>query len=204
MSRVVTEIVILTFKPDINTDELLARAIEVISRQPGLRRVKWGRWEEDANKVQMMINWDDISSHHKFAQSTDYPDLLALLDTTLAAPVAIIHVHFDEDAINKVLDDPVVELATLYGVTDGFEEAISRTLAVGSESDGFLRCARGHVVEEIAVSEEAAKGKGHFTAVSWTSLQARWDATKRKEVQESGLLVVEKIAGYEVHHVKFR
>ncbi|KAL4903454.1 hypothetical protein BDW74DRAFT_156422 [Aspergillus multicolor] len=204
MSRIVTEIVTIPFKPEAKIDEVVPKTIPVISAQEGCRRLKWGRWEEDPSKVQMMINWDDISFHQKFIESPDYPNLLGLLEGILSGPPSIMHVHFDEEAINKITDDPVVELATFYAIEEGFEEAVTRTLAVGSESEGCLRYARGNVVEEIAVSEGEVKGKGHYAAISWTSLQARLEATKRDEVKESGLAVVSKIGGYEVHHVKFQ
>ncbi len=151
-----------------------------------------------------LTDWDDISSHYKFMQGPAYPNLLATLDGLLAVAPALIHAHFDEEAINKVLDDPVVELATFYGITEGFEEAVDRTLAVGSDSEGCLRYTRGDVVEEISPSETEPKGKAHYAAISWTSVQARLDATTRKEVQESGQAVVSKVGGYEVHHVRFQ
>lgn len=137
-------------------------------------------------------------------QGPAYPGLLATVDGLLATGPAIIHAHFDEEAINKIIDDPVVELATFYGITEGFEEAVDKTLAVGSESEGFLRYTRGDVVEEISPGETEPKGKGHYAAISWTSVQARWNATTRKEVQESGQAVVGKVGGYEVHHVRFQ
>lgn len=56
MSRVVTEIVNLTFNSDTEIDKPMTRLTEILSKQEGLRRIKWGRWEEDANKVQMMIS----------------------------------------------------------------------------------------------------------------------------------------------------
>lgn len=137
-------------------------------------------------------------------EGSAYPGLLATLDGLLADAPALFHVHFDEKAINRILDDPVVELATLHGVTEGFEEAIDRTLAAGGESEGCLRYTRGDVVEEISPSEAVPKGKAHYAAISWTSVQARMDATTKKEVQESGQAVVSKVGGYEVHHVKFQ
>ncbi|KAL4913117.1 hypothetical protein BDW62DRAFT_193242 [Aspergillus aurantiobrunneus] len=204
MSRVVTEIVNITFTPGANVEETIALLTSTLTQQEGFIRLKWGRWEEDADEVQMMINWADISFHRKFEQSAEYPAFLARLDGILAAPPALIHVHFDEEMLNKILAGPVVELATFYGIAEGFEEAVEKTLAVGSESKGCLGYVRGDVVEEIAASESQPKGRAHYAAIAWTSAQAHWDATKRPEVQESGLLTVEKVGGYEAHHVKFQ
>ncbi|KAL4927779.1 uncharacterized protein BDV17DRAFT_292267 [Aspergillus undulatus] len=206
MSRTVTEIVTLSFTPETNVSEPVAKAIPIISRQPGFRGLKWGSWEEDQTKVQMMIHWDDISSHITFTQSNEYPDLLYQLEGILTATPSIIHVHFEggDEKISKLLSDPIVELATFFNPTDGFEGAMSHTLVVGSQSEGCLGYVRGEVVEEIAPVEGKAKGKAAYAAISWTSLQARLEATKREEVVQSGGRVVGSVGGYEVHHVQFQ
>ncbi|KAL4753152.1 hypothetical protein BDW72DRAFT_169419 [Aspergillus terricola var. indicus] len=204
MSRIVTEIVNIPFTPGTDVDSLISKTISVISKQEGFRRLKWGRWEDDQTKVQMMINWDDISLHQKFIDSPDYPNLLGLLEGLLTGPPSIIHVHFDEESINRIADGPIAELATFYAIGEGFEETVGRSLSVGKESEGCLGYARGNVVEEIAVSEGEAKGKGHYVAISWTSLQARLDAAKRDEVKESFSVLASKVGGYKVHHVKFQ
>ncbi|KAL4972094.1 hypothetical protein BDW66DRAFT_12413 [Aspergillus desertorum] len=204
MFQIVTELVTIPFTPETDIDSVIHKLIPVISKQEGFRQLKWGRWEEDQTKVLMMINWDDISFHQRFIDSPDYPNLLGLLEGLLTGPPSIIHVYFDEEALNMIIDGPIVELATFYAIGEGFEEAVERSLAVERESEGCLGYVRGNVVEEIAVSEGKAKGKGHYAAISWISLQARLDATKRDKVKESGLVVGGKVRGYEVHHVKFQ
>ncbi|KAL4759461.1 uncharacterized protein BDW70DRAFT_169290 [Aspergillus foveolatus] len=204
MPRIVTEIVNIPFTQETDVDSLIPKTVAVISKQEGFRRLKWGRWEEDQNKVQMMINWDDISFHQKFIDSPDYPNLLGLLEGLLTGPPSIIHVHFDEDSINRIVDGPIVELATFYAIGEGFEETVEESLGVKKESEGCLGYVRGDVVEAIAVSEGEAKGKGHLVAISWTSLQARLDAAERDKVKESFSVIAGKVRGYEVHHVKFQ
>ncbi|KAL4793409.1 hypothetical protein BDV19DRAFT_391245 [Aspergillus venezuelensis] len=206
MPRIVTEIANVSFVPEANIDETLSQAVAIISRQPGLRSLKWGRWEEDPNRVQMMHIWEDISSHTSFMQSIDYPSLISLFDDILTGEPAIIHVYFDGDdtKINKILADPLVELATFFGPRDDFEVAVTNTLNVGTASEGCLDYVRGEVVEEIAATEDGVKEKAQYLAISWTSLEDRVAATKRPEVQESGLRVVQSIGGLEVHHVKFK
>ncbi|KAL4771757.1 hypothetical protein BDW60DRAFT_207822 [Aspergillus nidulans var. acristatus] len=204
MSRIVTEIVNIPFTQETDVDSLIPKTISVISKQEGFRRLKWGRWEEDQTKVQMMINWDDISFHQKFIDSPDYSNLLGLLEGLLTGPPSIIHVHFDEDSINRIVDGPIAELATFYAIGEGFEETVEESLGVEKESDGCLGYVRGDVVEKIAVSEGKAKGKGHYVAISWTSSQARLDAAKRDKVKESFWVIASKVGGYEIHHVKFQ
>ncbi|KAL3491290.1 hypothetical protein BJX62DRAFT_205544 [Aspergillus germanicus] len=204
MPTPVTEVVVLTVKPDADVDGPAEGLFSIIARQEGFRRLKWGRWEEDQNKVQLMINWDDISSHIAFTQSgADYQELFAGLTPLIAAAPEIFHLQIDPDTINKILDDPIVELATFFLVGEGFEEAVTNTLAVGTKSEGCLGFARGPVVEELAY-EDGPKGKAHYAAISWTSLEARTATTQREDVKESGQLLIGKIGGYEVHHVKFQ
>ncbi|KAL6237593.1 hypothetical protein BDW75DRAFT_75965 [Aspergillus navahoensis] len=204
MSRIVTEVVNIPFTLETDIDSLIPKTIPVISEQEGFRRLRWGRWEENQTKVQMMINWDDISFHQRFIDGPDYPDLMGLLEGLLTGPPSIIHVHFDEETINRIVDCPIVELATFYAIDEGFEETVERSLAVEKESEGCLGYVRGNIVEEVALSEGGLKGKGHCAAISWTSLRARLDATKRDKVKESGLVLASKCGGYEVHHVKFQ
>lgn len=149
-------------------------------------------------------DWDDISFHQKFIDSPDYPNLLGLLEGLLTGPPSIIHVYFDEDSINRIVDGPIAELATFYAIGEGFEETVEESLGVEKESEGCLGYVRGDVVEEIAVSEGEAKGKGHYVVISWTSLQARLDAAKRDKVKDGFSVVASKVGGYEVHHVKFQ
>ncbi|CEN60249.1 hypothetical protein ASPCAL02690 [Aspergillus calidoustus] len=204
MSTPVTEVVVLTLKPDVDVDGPAESLFNIIARQEGFRRLKWGRWEEDPTKVQLMINWDDISYHVAFTQSgADYQELFAGLTPLIAAPPEIFHLELDPETINNVLDDPIVELATFFNVGEGFEEAVANTLAVGTRSEGCLGFARGPVVEELAYGD-GAKGKAHYAAISWTSLEARTATTQREDVRESGQLLMSKIGGYEVHHVKFQ
>jgi quinol monooxygenase YgiN len=149
-------------------------------------------------------DWDDISFHQKFIDSPHYPDLLGLLEGLVTGPPSIIHVHFDENSINRIVDGPVAELTTFYAIGEGFEETVEELLSVEKESEGCLGYVRGDVVEEIAVSEGEAKGKGHYVATSWTSLQARLDAAKRDKVKDGFSVVASKVGGYEVHDVKFQ
>ncbi|KAL4870247.1 hypothetical protein BDV12DRAFT_166453 [Aspergillus spectabilis] len=204
MSRIVTEIVVLTLNPSIDLTEPIQEVIAILSRQEGFRLFKWGKWEEDENKIQLFINWTDISFHQKFIESPDYPVLFALLGPIIAAEPAIIHAHFDEATINKILSDPVVELATFYSIRDGFAEAIDKTLSVGAQSPACLSYTRADVVEELSLPEGGEKVKAHYAAISWKSIEERWKATEREDVRQAGRVILGNIGGYEVHHVRFQ
>ncbi|KAL4886287.1 hypothetical protein BJY04DRAFT_213818 [Aspergillus karnatakaensis] len=204
MPRFVTEIGVLPLKPTTDKTSLITKTIEVLSRQDGFRQFKWGVWEEDENKVEFFINWNDITSHQKFTESADYPVLFSFLSPELTAEPYIIHVHFDEEAINKIIASPVVELATFFSIGDGFSEAVDETLRLGAQSPGCLSYTRADVVEELTPPTGGEKGKAHFAAIGWRSIEERWAATEREDVRAAGGVVLGRIGGYEVHHVRFQ
>ncbi|KAL2803185.1 hypothetical protein BJX63DRAFT_412853 [Aspergillus granulosus] len=204
MPTPVTEVAVLTVKPDVDVEGPAEGLFKIIERQKGFRRLKWGRWEEDPNKIQLMINWDDISDHVAFTQSgADYEELFAGLTPLIAAPPEIFHVRVDPDAINKILDYPVIELATFYHTGEGFEEALTNTLAALATSEECLGSVGGPVVEELADGEKG-KGKAHYAAISWTSLEAHTAAMQQQDVKETGSVLKGAISRYEMHHIKFQ
>lgn len=152
-----------------------------------------------------MTDWLDISYHDAFQNSgADFEALFTIITPILAGAPQIFHLRIDPDAINKVLDAPIVELVTYYHVGEGFDEAVAQTLAIGTKSEGCLGFVRAPVVEEIGIAQGGVEGKAHYAAISWASLEARTEAMEREEVKASGLLLEGKIGGSEVHHVKFQ
>jgi hypothetical protein len=56
MSRPVTEVVILSLQPGTNFEEPIKALKAILCRQDGFRSMKYGHWEEDKDKVQLMIS----------------------------------------------------------------------------------------------------------------------------------------------------
>ncbi|KAL3478422.1 hypothetical protein BJX99DRAFT_256541 [Aspergillus californicus] len=208
MAREVTELVTMTFNPGTDQADTVSRLYAIISRQEGFVWMKWGIWEENPSKVQLVITWTDMSTHEKFAASgAEYAALFEVIAGILTANPFLIHVYFESgsDSLATLLEEsPIVELATFFGIKDGFDEAVEQTLSLGKTIDGCLGYTRGPVVEEIAPAGSEEKGKAHFAVTGWTSLGAHLEARGREDVVESGGKVVGLLGGYEVCHVKFQ
>ncbi|KAJ0414566.1 hypothetical protein BJY00DRAFT_318650 [Aspergillus carlsbadensis] len=117
MSRPVTEVVTLPLHPTANAEEPIDGLKTVLSKQEGFRWMKWGRWVQDKDKLQLIINWDDLSYHKKFEQSnTNFATYRAALKSVLAGPIMMYHAYLDPAAVERIFKAPVVEVATFFSV----------------------------------------------------------------------------------------
>ncbi|KAL3455571.1 hypothetical protein BJX64DRAFT_272136 [Aspergillus heterothallicus] len=99
MSRPIAEVVTLTLQPGANAEKAIRGLTSILSRREGFQSLKWGRWEQDQNKVNLIIGWDDISYHKAFEQSeTDFAVAGAFLGPVLAGPPFMFHVFLDPSA----------------------------------------------------------------------------------------------------------
>jgi hypothetical protein len=55
MPRPVTEVVTLTLQPGADAEGAIKGLNSVLSRREGFQSLKWGRWEQDKNKVNLII-----------------------------------------------------------------------------------------------------------------------------------------------------
>jgi hypothetical protein len=75
MSRPVTEVVTLNLQPGANAEEAIKGFNTVLSRREGFQSLRWGRWEQDQNKVNLIIGkFPNLQSHrnrmHTFLPGT--------------------------------------------------------------------------------------------------------------------------------------
>ncbi|KAL3461235.1 hypothetical protein BJX64DRAFT_166291 [Aspergillus heterothallicus] len=92
MSRPVTEIVTLSLLPGANAEAAIKGFNTVVSSREGFQSLKWGRWEQDQNKFNLIIGWDNISYHKAFEQSeTDSAAAGSFLGPILTGP-PVVHV----------------------------------------------------------------------------------------------------------------
>ncbi|KAL5340221.1 hypothetical protein BJX70DRAFT_361838 [Aspergillus crustosus] len=205
MSRPVTEIVVLSFHPDINPKETITSLENILAEQEGFRSLRWGHWDEDETKVQLTINWDDISYHRRFEQSgADFEAGDLILRPVITSPPAIFHVYLDQAALNKILDTPVVELATFYSVPADFAtraETFFDLLAL----NGCSGIVHADVVEEIALDDEKEESKAYFAALAWSSIEEHIEVVQQEIVQQHTGLIIGEGRGQkiEMHHVRF-
>jgi hypothetical protein len=69
MSRPVTEVVTLSLQPGANAEEAIKGFKTVLSRREGFQLLKWGRWEQDHNKVNLIIGmFPKLQCNHTVAE----------------------------------------------------------------------------------------------------------------------------------------
>ncbi|KAK9311568.1 hypothetical protein V1524DRAFT_403800 [Lipomyces starkeyi] len=205
MSAPVTAIVILNLQPGTAIEQPLRDIFEVFSRQEGLQRISWGRWEEAAEKVQLFIDWDNLESHRKFeASGADYQAVGAILRPVLVAPPSMYHVHFSPHPPSAVLGAPIVELATFYSVSATFETDITKFLSVLEKAEGCVAITHCFIDEDLAKEGGEEKGKAYLAAIGWSSVDAHEKAMTTKDVADSLHLATGGASHVEIRHVKFQ
>ncbi|KAI5460987.1 hypothetical protein BGZ63DRAFT_464967 [Mariannaea sp. PMI_226] len=206
MPRPVTEVVILPFKPNTSPEEPIKSLKTVLSRQDGFLSMKYGCWEEDNDKIQLIINWKDIAYHKKFEQSgADYDALGAVLGSVLAGPPTMYHVYLDPITRELVFNAPIVEVATFFSVPGDFKDGAKEFLELVGSSKGCTGFVHEDIVEEISRDGSNVKGNAYFAALAWTSIDAHMQAVKEDTIQSKIQLVAGegKAKEIEMHHVRF-
>ncbi|KAL3495047.1 hypothetical protein BJX62DRAFT_233699 [Aspergillus germanicus] len=206
MSPPVTEIVTLSLLPEANAEAAIKGFNTVLSRREGFQSLKWGRWEQDQNKLNLIIGWDDISYHKAFEQSeTDFASAGAFLGPVLAGPPFMFHVYLDPIERERILSAPVVEVATFFSVPDDYSVEGERFLEILGSFKGGLGFLHADVFEEISADGSEQKGKGWFVLLAWESIELHVAAKDSDAVQENYHLIKGegKTDEIEWHYVTF-
>ncbi|CEN60493.1 hypothetical protein ASPCAL02930 [Aspergillus calidoustus] len=207
MSRPVTEVVTLTLLPGANAEEAIKGLNSVLSRREGFQSLKWGRWEQDKTKVNLIIGWDDVCYHKAFEQSaTDSAAAGAFLGPVLAGPPFMFHVYLDPAERDKILGAPVVEVATFFSVPDDYSVEGEKFLEILGSFKGGLGFLHADVVEEISAGGSGQKGRGWFVLLAWESIDLHVAAKDSDAVQQNYHLIKGegKTDEIEWHYVRFR
>ncbi|RFU27481.1 hypothetical protein B7463_g8869, partial [Scytalidium lignicola] len=189
MTFPITEVVFLNLRSGANTDQSIYRLSEILHRQPGFQNLRWGRWKESTDKIQLLIDWDDLVSHKAFEKcGADFAALGELLGPILAAPPTMHHVPWSSTVIDTNIKDSVIKLVTFY---------------VLSKSIGFKAFTGGRIPEELQFEESETTVQAYFLAIAWKSVEHHINAMKTKDVMESLPLIGGVTQHIEMHHVTF-
>ncbi|KAH8816990.1 hypothetical protein F5884DRAFT_241560 [Xylogone sp. PMI_703] len=204
MEPPVTEVVVLPLQSEDNVDQAIRALSDILPRQPGFRKFRWGQWKESSDKLQLLVDWDNLESHKAFENSgADFSELGTRLWAVLAAPPLIHHVTWPSSIIDANIKDSVIELATFYDISEAFESDLGEFLQVLSKSNGFKAFVEGHILEELQYETVETPVKAYQLAIAWESVDHHINAMKTKEVTES----LPKVGGaskhVEMHHVAF-
>ncbi|KAL4880364.1 hypothetical protein BJY04DRAFT_219359 [Aspergillus karnatakaensis] len=206
MPRPVTEVVTIPVQPDENLEQAIKRLKAILSRQQGFQYLKWGRWVQEMNKVQLIIGWDDISYHERFKQSdSDSTAAEAALRPVLAGAPMSFHVYFDPIALEEILEAPIVEVATFFSVPEDYSYEAEIFLKLLGSFRGGLGFLHADVVENISADGSDPKGRGLFVLLAWASIDLHVQA-KESDVIQSNLHLIKgegKTNEIEWHYVTF-
>ncbi|KAL2846685.1 hypothetical protein BJY01DRAFT_247116 [Aspergillus pseudoustus] len=204
MSRPVTEVVTLPLHPEANAEGAIRALKAVLSKQDGFRSMKWGRWVQDKDKVQLIISWDDLSYHKKFEQSdADFATYRAALRPVLTGPPTMYHVYLDPAAVERILKTPVVEVATFYSVPADYSQEAGEFLDLLGSFKGGLGFLHADIVEDISMDGSNVKGRGYFALLAWASIALHVEAKESDAVQNNIHLIkgARKTNDIEWHYV---
>ncbi|KAI1641175.1 Alpha/Beta hydrolase protein [Biscogniauxia mediterranea] len=220
----VTELLLLTLKPDTDRAALLSAIEEKLrsSNPPALGaskplRAQHGFAHEDPLKLRLALDWADIPAPSASSASPLLRSLLAAVvdDDAAVAPGNPYYVAF-EPPRPPVLDTPVVEMVHMYfpparRAAPDVESAIARFVAElrTGKAEGFSgEAAWGWVVGGAAEGEEALlpyKGEGcaaFVLCLGWESVQAHMRFRDTEEFQRCIPLIrgIEGLKGSEMAH----
>ncbi|KAJ0413546.1 hypothetical protein BJY00DRAFT_319700 [Aspergillus carlsbadensis] len=206
MSRPVTQVVTLSLQPEANAEEAIKGLKAVLSRRQGFQSLKWGRWEQDKSKVNLIIGWDDISNHKAFEQSkTDFAAPGGLLGPVLAGPPFMFHVYLDPAEREKILSAPIVEVATFFSVPYNYSIEAEKFLEILGSFKGGLGFLHADVIEEISADGRDPKATAWFVLLAWESIDLHVAAKNSDAIQNNYHLIGgrEKGSDIEWHYVSF-
>ncbi|ORY58910.1 uncharacterized protein BCR38DRAFT_446992 [Pseudomassariella vexata] len=222
----VTEVVIFAMEPGADLAPLEPMR-KTLLEQPGCRRVRYSKQHEDAAKLVLFVDWEDVSSHELFVQSPGYGSFLANIAPLITAPPAPYHVPFDPSP-PTVLDNfvsiastsaagksAVAEVAHAYFPTgDEFtlqmqqdaliavQQFIDETKEALVATGGSGECAHGFALEEVEWKGEMCRAL--VLVLGWESIEAHM-AFRKTEVFKEKVGLLRGMAGSKgmtVWHVK--
>ncbi|USP73439.1 hypothetical protein yc1106_00713 [Curvularia clavata] len=231
MSDTTTEVVYLLLKSglDISAGEKKIQwedGLSTIMKQPGAKRVLWGRQIEDPDTVQMIIgmcivmvvhekDWDSLESHQAFTQSPSYkPFIEKISEHFLAGPPNYFHVKFPAAQIAKgdPFTAPVSECFSAFFEPDydtskydtqffGFQEVMGQIENVGSEgiAGGWSIEKQGH--EALG---EGVQGQLFVLFRGWESLAAHTKFVESEHIHKVVPYLYEGPVAKNVRHIEFK
>ncbi|MFT5430876.1 MAG: heme-degrading monooxygenase HmoA [Myxococcota bacterium] len=89
----VIEIAVLPVEPAAEAElaAALASGSSFVKRQPGYRKMSWGRRVEPELAYVLMVEWDDIQDHYNFRETSDYVEFGTLFRQYLSGTPSVFH-----------------------------------------------------------------------------------------------------------------
>ncbi|KAL9113947.1 MAG: hypothetical protein Q9227_002081 [Pyrenula ochraceoflavens] len=190
---------------------------EYLSGVNGYIRSYWGLSVEEPRRVLWAVDWEDLSSHREFQQSSSYGYYLSLGDPFIheTEKPFITHIPYQPFPPTNAIEAPATEVA-MFSVQPtidkiAVETAVAKLMdVVQHDIPNHARgCSTGWVVEEIEHPDaEGGKALGYACMVGWESVDAHMKA-RETDAFAQAIAPVRKVAlqplpGKSMLHVHFQ
>ncbi|EDU49368.1 ABM domain containing protein [Pyrenophora tritici-repentis] len=191
MSEPITEVAYLPLKPSLDLSsgeakEVWQSTLRTIASQPGFKTGYWGKQIENPDTLQLVIDWDSLSSHQAFMSSPAYtPFLETLGDKILGGSPTLIHISFSSSPTpsSEPLSAPVTECINSFfeptydqsHYTTQFSQFGEKAAAIpGVKAIGL---AGGWSVEKLPHENlgEGVEGNVFNVFIGWPSVEAHME-----------------------------
>ncbi|KAF2278455.1 uncharacterized protein EI97DRAFT_456850 [Westerdykella ornata] len=198
--------------------EILRKCQNIISSQPGCKALFWGRRIEHPDIVQLVVEWDDISSHKRFQSSPPYGPFRQALTPILSAPLKIHHILIPPSSTPYTIPlcAPVTECLALYFspssphldtfLANNWASFSSALQAEAPESKGITG---GWAIEKTVASErmgaegEAGPAREFGGFIGWESVEDHMAFRSRKGFEGVVAHLRDGPEDLEMWHVRF-
>ncbi|RDL34655.1 uncharacterized protein BP5553_07783 [Venustampulla echinocandica] len=210
MASAVTACATITLKAGQNIEESQAwkDSLTTISQQAGYQRAYWGREVDNADVVQLLVDWDSIASNGAFIASPAYASFMENL-STIITDISLHHVQQTTPTGPHTLltSAPVTEVLTLYACDPSYVAEKVQPFAAAiaaAKPAGYRGYVVGDVVEEIEKKDGTANGKGVKLFIGWDSKELHEQAKASDLLKESVGLLKGGSGGAEMSYVSFK
>lgn len=178
-----------------------------IASQDGFENMQFGMGFENANTLQLAIDWSNKQKHEEFMKSDSYGPFVERFKTIIDGAFGLVHVDFaPEGGAKRAMSAPITEVATFYfdgePPSDAYESC--KKFIEVSEKEATQKVygwAYGTTHEEV--EREGVKGKGTVLLIGWESQQDHMDFRETDVFKQNIQLLRQTAKSIEVHHTMF-
>ncbi|KAL0934781.1 uncharacterized protein CTRU02_209372 [Colletotrichum truncatum] len=171
----VTERVIIPVKGGVDDwKEQLKAMLQILQKQPGCLRTRWGPWTEDPQKLELITGWINAEANETWKASKDCADAMAKLAPVLDGHPTSYLLQFKPYAPQAVINSPIVETLSFENCSeseDNMREIVERARAMpgcNGVASGFTLC-RGSTG---APGSSSSGGRTFVAAIGWSGIEA--------------------------------
>ncbi|KAH8895192.1 hypothetical protein GQ53DRAFT_855345 [Thozetella sp. PMI_491] len=171
--------------------EQLKTFLLTLKKQPGYLRTRWGPWEENMQKLDLIIGWESPDAVAAFRQSEDFANAMSQMKQASSGDYEFYYLKFKPLAPKEAVDSPIAEVITITHCT-GDEDQLRAHVEKVKALPGCNGMASGFSTTEVAGS-----GRVFVAAIGWANLEASRAADK-------SIYTPTGAGDVERHHCNFR